>query len=992
MSMRVFELAKELNIPTKELIKRIQDLGIHITGNFSSLSDDEITKVKSDFLEPSTRVEETEVPSQTGVKKVKRRIISAKKAKETKKIKASMKDEDTPQEKETAAKGKKKKAEEPETPEVAAAPEAEEKAPKRIIKRKPAAEETAETTKKAPLSEEDDLTKESVSESDETPKEEGKPESPKKKEKTEPRKAAKKKEDLDKEPERKKEKVEVKEKDKEKKGEAAPKKPAAEKDRKAKEPVKKKVQERKKPAPAEETLSDEEIAARKEPVKVTVRNKNGETAETVTGVTAGKEAEAADTDKKEDEKDDSKAKKKERKSEWVYEKERPVDEYDKKAIKSLQKKDKVKLDKKSYKHEIEEEDVPDEEIALGFEDEAIPPKPAKPSNRRKQSKSAKRREKAKKQAEAKKEKHVFNPRQKELVVGEFVTVGELAGIIGIKVPEIIKTLMSLGIMATITQSIDGETAALVASEHGVELKVQFESIEDTIDKAEDKESELEFRPPVVTIMGHVDHGKTSLLDKIRKTNVTDDEAGGITQHIGAYHVKTAEGKITFLDTPGHEAFTAMRARGADVTDIVILVVAADDGPRPQTVEAIHHAKAAGVAIIVAINKCDKPGANPDKTIQQLMEHQLISEEFGGDTPMIKVSAKTGDGIAKLLEMVHLQAEIMELKANPNRLANGVVIESKVDKGRGNTATILIQNGTLRVGDNYVVGTEYGRVRAMWNDRGKKITEATPAFPVEIVGLNGVPKAGDPFNVGQDEKQVRQIAVLRTEKEKERKQAQQQKWTLENLFDSIGKEEKSILNLIIKTDVNGSLDALSDALKRIGNEQVAINIIHGAVGAITSNDVLLATTSKAIIIGFNTRPDPVAKKLAQDENIEIRMYSVIYEAIEDVKKALEGMLKPIVREDIQGKAQVLEIFNIPKIGVIAGSKVVEGKIVRDCAIRVIRDNVIIHDGRLSSLQRFKDAAKEVQEGFECGIGIEAYKDLKVGDELESYLRLETAAKL
>jgi len=578
------------------------------------------------------------------------------------------------------------------------------------------------------------------------------------------------------------------------------------------------------------------------------------------------------------------------------------------------------------------------------------------------------------------------------VVGEFITVSELASLIGIKVPDIIKTLISLGIMATITQSIDGETAVLVAAEHRVELKVEFESIEDSIDLIEDKEANLRLRPPVVTIMGHVDHGKTSLLDKIRSTRVIDGEAGGITQHIGAYYVKSEDGNITFLDTPGHEAFTAMRARGANVTDIVILVVAADDGPRPQTIEAIDHAKAAEVEIIVAINKCDKPDANPDRTIQQLMERGLVPEEFGGDVPMIKVSAKTGEGIPKLLEMIHLQAEIMELKADPSRLALGVVIESKVDKGKGNTATILIQTGMLKIGDNYVVGTEYGRVRAMWNDRGRKLETADPSVPVEIVGLNGLPKAGDRFNVGKDEKQVRQIAALRSEKEKVKKQAQQQKRKLEYLLDSMGKDEKSILNLIIKTDVIGSLEALSDALTRLGNEKVAIRIIRGAVGAISSSDVLLATTSDAVILGFNTRPDASARLVAAEENIDIRMYSVIYQAIDDIRKALEGMLEPIVREEIQGKAEVLEIFNIPKVGIVAGSKVVEGKFIRDCPVRVIRDNVIIHDGKLASLKRFKDTAKEVLSGFECGIGIESYKDLKVGDELESYLRLETAAKL
>ena len=610
------------------------------------------------------------------------------------------------------------------------------------------------------------------------------------------------------------------------------------------------------------------------------------------------------------------------------------------------------------------------------------------------SKAARRKERAKKQkaAATKKVKHTFNPRQKDLTVGENITVGDLASLIGIKATEIIRTLISLGVMATITQSIDGETAALVAAEHNVEIKVAIQSVEDEIESVEDDVENLIVRSPVVTVMGHVDHGKTSLLDQIRSTNVTDGEAGGITQHIGAYNVKTTEGQITFLDTPGHEAFTAMRARGADATDIVILVVAADDGPRPQTVEAIDHSKAANVEIIVAVNKCDKPDADPDKTIRQLMEHGLVSEEFGGDIPMIQVSAKTGDGIPKLLEMIQLQAEIMELKADPYRSAQGVVIESRVDTGKGNTATILVQTGTLSIGDCFVAGTEYGRIRAMWDDKGKALVKAYPSIPVEIVGLNGTPRAGDSFNVGSDEKQVRQIATLRAQRGKEQAQAQQQKRTLENLVESMGKEEQRELNLILKTDVIGSLEALSDALLRLGNEEVSINIKRGAVGAITSDDVLLATTSEAIIIGFNTRPNPEAKKRAQDESVEIRHYGVIYEIIDDVTKALEGMLEPIVREEIQGKAEILEIFNIPKIGTVAGSRVVEGKFLSTSPVRVIRDNIIIFDGRLASLRRFKEDAKEVSAPMECGISIESFRDLRAGDELESYLRFETAAKL
>lgn len=588
-------------------------------------------------------------------------------------------------------------------------------------------------------------------------------------------------------------------------------------------------------------------------------------------------------------------------------------------------------------------------------------------------------------------KHTFQPRKKDLVVGQSISVGELAGLIGVRAPEIIKTLINLGMMATITQLIDGETAALVAAEHQVELKVEFTTLEDSIEQVEDKAEDLVFRPPVVTIMGHVDHGKTSLLDRIRQTNVTQGEAGGITQHIGAYNVKTSGGQITFLDTPGHEAFTAMRARGANVTDIVVLVVAADDGPKPQTIEAIHHAKAAQVPIIVAINKIDKPGANADKVKQELMSQELVAEEYGGETAMVPVSAHTGEGLEKLMEIIQLQAEMMELKANPAREAKGVVIESRMEKGRGNVATILIQNGTLRVGDNYVVGAEYGRVRAMWDDHGKKLKEALPSVPVEIVGLNGLPKSGDQFIVGADEKQLRAIATARGHKEKDAAQTKASVVRLENLFDNVGGEKKE-LNLIIKTDVVGSMEAISESLGKLGNEEVSVRIIHAAVGAITRTDVVLASASKAIVIGFNIRPDAGAKQTAQEDGVQIRLYSVIYDAIEDVTKALEGLLKPIVREELQGKAEILEVFNIPKVGVIAGSKVTEGKIFRDCPVRVIRDNVMIHDGKLASLRRFKENAKDVAAGFECGIGLMNFKEFKAGDVIECYKRLETSATL
>jgi translation initiation factor IF-2 len=902
MSLRVFELAKELNTPTKDLIKRLSKMGYQVKGNFAVLTDNQVVKIKNDFLEPSSRIKETVVSSEDGPKKVRRRIISARKATASKKIKKSLKIEDQPLE-----------------ADVQTREEMEKPAKETVEKEKP--ETKVEKVEKV------------------EPK------------KVEPKKAAKEKP--------------VKEDQKTDKNPDEPK-PEAKTKKSKKQDIKVAADQ---PASVEERKDTDRKFKTKKPAKEF--KKEAVKVEAKVGTAAKKE----DVSTKKGEDIKRKIKKKDKKG-----KQKAPDNLQSQADPDL----KLKKDKPGKQH-------PKKAKKFIANDSENGKPVSKFTSKKKQFKKFKK--KGHKAAFIpQKEKHTFNPRKKGLIVGELITVGDLAKLIGVRVPEIIKTLMSLDIMATITQSIDGETAALVANEHSIELKVQISSLEDTINTEEDEEAHLELRPPVVTIMGHVDHGKTSLLDKIRSTNVLDGEAGGITQHIGAYHVDTHNGMITFLDTPGHAAFTSMRARGADVTDIVILVVAADDGPRPQTVEAIHHAKAANVSIIVAINKCDKPDANPDRVVQQLMEHELISEEFGGDIPMIKVSAKAGKGIDELLEMVHLQSEIMDLKANPNRLAQGVVIESKLDKGRGNTTTILIQNGVLKVGDNYVVGTEYGRVRAMWDDRGKKVENALPSMPVEIVGLNGLPNAGDKFNVGTDEKQVRQISVLRTDKEKEKKQAIQYKKTLENIFDSIGQEEKSILNLIIKADVIGSAEALSESLSTMGNDEVAVNVVHSAVGAISSTDVTLATASSAIIIGFNTRPDPTAKRIAKDESIEVRLYSVIYEAIEDVKKALEGMLKPIIREEYQGKARVQEVFNIPKVGLIAGSIVSEGKIIRNSPVRILRDNIVIHDGRLVSLKRFKDDAKEVSEGFECGIGIEQFKDVRVGDEIESYLRLESTAKL
>ncbi|MGK0288832.1 MAG: translation initiation factor IF-2 [bacterium] len=591
--------------------------------------------------------------------------------------------------------------------------------------------------------------------------------------------------------------------------------------------------------------------------------------------------------------------------------------------------------------------------------------------------------------------HVFNPRKKDFkLTTENITVGDFAGLIGVKAADIIKTLMGLEMMVTITQTIDTETALLVASEFGIDLKIQVASLEEDIQQETDSDDSLVERPPVITIMGHVDHGKTSLLDKIREAdvNVTTGEAGGITQHIGAYHVGTKHGDLTFLDTPGHEAFTEMRARGANCTDIVILVVSADDGPKPQTIEAIDHAKAADVPIIVAVNKCDKPDATPEKTMQKLMEHGLLAEEYGGDITMVRVSAITGLGVDDLLERIALQAEIMELKANPNKLANGVVIESKVDKARGHLATVLVQGGTLKVGDNIVIGSQYGRIRAMSDENGKSLKEASPSTPVEILGINGVPNSGDLFNIAKDERQVRLLAEERQQKALAKIHANTKIVNLENIFDTIKEGERKNLNLLVKTDVIGSLEALSASLLKLGNEEVAVKIVHGGVGAISQSDISLAAVSSSIVIGFNVRPEINAKRVASQEGVDTRIYSVIYDAIDDVTKALEGLLDPIIREVIQGKAEVQEVFGIPKIGLIAGSRVIDGKILRNSRTRVLRNNVVIWDGDISSLKRFKDNVKEVSTGFECGIGLDAFKDIKVGDLFESYIRVEEAAKL
>ncbi len=573
-------------------------------------------------------------------------------------------------------------------------------------------------------------------------------------------------------------------------------------------------------------------------------------------------------------------------------------------------------------------------------------------------------------------------------MSEVISVGDLARIMGVKAGEVIKKLMGLGMMATINQILDVDTATLVASEfdHQVEnVAFDVESALEVEHQVEESETSLQPRPPVVTIMGHVDHGKTSLLDAIRSTNVTAQEAGGITQHIGAYHVQVDGRGVTFLDTPGHEAFTAMRARGAKVTDIVVLVVAADDGVMPQTVEAINHARAAEVPIIVAINKIDKPDANMERVKRGLSEHGLMSEEWGGDATFVPVSAKTKEGIPHLLEMLLLQADILELKANPDKLARGTIIEAKLDRGRGPVATVLVQEGTLRVGDSFVCGVFHGRVRAMIDDKGQKIEVAPPASPVEILGFQGVPQAGDSFVALTDEAKARQVAEYRHGKQRESELVKTSKISLEDLYNQIKAGDVKELRVVLKADVHGSVEALTEAMNRLSNDEVKLRVIHGSVGGITESDVLLAAASNAIVIGFNVRPEVKGATLAAQEGVDVRLYTVIYEAIADLGAAMEGMLEPTYKEQIHGRVEVREVFNIQGVGTVAGCSVTDGKIQRSSLIRLLRDQVVVHEGKLASIKRFKEDVREVSAGYECGLALEGFQDIKKGDVIEAYER-------
>lgn len=589
---------------------------------------------------------------------------------------------------------------------------------------------------------------------------------------------------------------------------------------------------------------------------------------------------------------------------------------------------------------------------------------------------------------------ITKPRKKVVKVQEGCTIKEFAEVMGQKVGDVIKKLMAMGVMATQNMPMDMDAAMLLADAYGVKAEVaSIESAEDVLEEKADETEVKVARPPVVTIMGHVDHGKTSLLDAVRTTNVVSREAGGITQHIGAYQVTLNDRDITFLDTPGHAAFTAMRARGAQVTDIVVLVVAADDGVMPQTREAINHAKAANVPIIVAINKIDKPDAKPDRVRQELSEFELISEEWGGQTIFCEVSAKQKTGIEHLLEMILIQADVLELKANADKMARGTIIEAKLDKGRGPVATVLVQSGMLKAGDIFVTGVQFGRVRALINDKGERVEKAGPSVPVEVIGFSGVPLAGERFVVLEEERKARQIAEIRQAKLRSTEMASMKKVTLEDLHTQIQDGMVKELNIVLKADVSGSAGAIVDSLEKLSTPAVKLKVIHSSVGAITETDVMLAAASNAIIIGFSVRPEPKATDLAQREGVDVRLYNIIYNAIDDIKAAMEGLLEPTLKERILGRAQVRETFHVSKVGTIAGSYVLDGVMTRqNDGVRVLRDNVLVFEGKLSSLKRFKDDAREVQAGYECGIGVENFNDIKVGDVIEAFVIDKVAGKL
>ncbi len=746
--------------------------------------------------------------------------------------------------------------------------------------------------------------------------------------------------------------------------------------------------EAQKAAKAESKKAEEVPAEKAEPVKKTEKAPKAEKAEKK----APAKAEKAEK-KPEGKKDAPKADKKPEEKKPQAPAQQPKKEQKEKLIQSRTKGEKRHVDTRSSNVDLEKYNEKYDEMASqgGRRDHEMGSTKQKLKQKSQQYRKQGTRS-SKRETEAERLKRIAAERAKKTLVvkiPEEITVGELAELLRRTAAEVIKEMFKLGVMATVNQSIDYDTAEIVATELGakVEKEVVVSIEERIIDDHEDTEEDLLPRDPVVVVMGHVDHGKTSILDAIKNTSVTATEAGGITQHIGAYRVDLDGQMITFLDTPGHAAFTSMRARGAMATDIAVLVVAADDGIMPQTIEAINHAKAAGVQIIVAINKMDKEGANPDRVKQQLTEYSLVPEEWGGETICVPVSAKTQFGIDSLLESILLVAEMAELKANPNRAAKGVVIEARLDKGRGPIATLLVQNGTLNAGDIVVAGQSVGRVRVMSNERGQRIKTAGPSVPVEITGLDTTPNAGDSFDVASDEKLARELVEKKKHDAKQAEWGAQQKVTLDNLFSSLKEGEMKDLNIIVKADVQGSVEAVKQNLEKLSNEEVRVNVIHGGVGAVNESDVQLASVSNAIIVGFNVRPDSNAQTLAERDKVEMRMYRIIYDCIEEIEAAMKGMLAPKFREVILGKAEVRTVMNLSSAGKIAGSYVLEGKVQRSALIRVVRDGIVITEDSISSLRRFKDDVKEVQTGFECGIGLDKFNDIKEGDIFEAFIMEE-----
>ena len=891
--IRVYELARDLNMTNKELIEKLNELGFSVLTHTNSLEPEEVVEFKNKLhKKPSASVEETRVRPTV--------IRRRKKAKE--------------EAAEEAAEPPVKDVEEPEPvqppPEPETVPEVEQKA-------ETAVEEAAEPAEAPPVEDETAET-ETTEAAAEAPAEPVKIKEEETAETSAPVEAAAA-------PEKPEEEEKVEEK---------PEKPVAKKRRAKKDTPAKIIKLGPKPVPPEKAKPED-----KAPEAVTAERKQPPFGAPV----------------------------------------KPEPE----APKKLTAKEKKKKGGKRGAEEAEKElKTPKKKIS--FRKKAVVEGDelySKDTRARKQRKG----DKGKKAARGQKPQ-ITTPKaiKRRIKIDDTIVLAELAKRMGIKANEIIAKLMGMGVMATVNQTVDFETAVLVASEFEYEVeRAGFEETELLQAKADDPDK-LAPRPPVVTVMGHVDHGKTSLLDMIRKTSVTEHEAGGITQHIGAYNVTTEKGQIVFLDTPGHEAFTAMRSRGASITDIVILVVAADDGVMPQTIEAINHSKAAEVPIIVAINKIDKPNAEPDRVQRELAEVGLTPEDWGGDTIFMKVSAKQGDGIEDLLEMVLLQAELLELKANPDKLASGHVVEAKLDAGRGPVATVLVQDGTLKAGEPVVCGLHYGRIRALLNDRGQQVDTAGPSMPVEIIGISGVPNAGDEFVAVADEKSAKQVSQNRMQKQRAKELARTNRLNLDNLFERMQEGEVKDLNLIIKADVNGSIEALRDSLDKLSNEEVKINVVHSATGAISEHDVSLSAVSDAIIIGFNVRPNAKVQAMAADENVSIRYYTIIYNVIQDIQNAILGLMASTYEEKTVGNAEVREVFHVPKIGAIAGSYVTDGKIQRGQKVRLIRDGVVLYDGKIGSLRRFKDDVREVATGFECGIGIENYNDIKIGDVIECYV--------